>query len=105
MSPKSDEASPTGAPPATPAAPSLATGGTVTPRTEAPNEARVLSSAFSAVARALRPSVVRIDVEIEHPRVAERGGPGDDEGDMAPFFRHFFGQGGAEPMPGPQRGT
>ena len=63
----------------------------MTPRTEAPNEARVLSSAFSAVARALRPSVVRIDVEIEHPRVAERGGQGGDEGDeMAPFFRRFF---------------
>jgi serine protease Do len=103
--PKSDEASPTGATADTPAAPSLAPGGTVTPRTEAPNEARVLSSAFSAVARALRPSVVRIDVEIEHPGVADRGGPGDDEGEMAPFFRHFFGQGGPQPAPGPQRGT
>jgi S1-C subfamily serine protease len=67
----------------------------VTPRTEAPNEARVLSSAFSAVARALRPSVVRIDVEIEHPQVANRGQEDDD--DLAPFFRHFFGQGGPEP--------
>jgi serine protease Do len=81
--------------------PSLAPGGTVTPKTEAPNEARVLSSAFSAVARALRPSVVRIDVEIE-ARVADRG---DDDDDLAPFFRHFFGQGMPDQAPGPQRGT
>ncbi|HEY7372590.1 MAG TPA: trypsin-like peptidase domain-containing protein [Polyangia bacterium] len=85
-----------------PPPPSLAPGGTVTPKTEAPNEARVLSSAFSAVARALRPSVVRIDVEID-ARVAERGD--DDDDDLAPFFRHFFGQGMPEQTPGPQRGT
>jgi serine protease Do len=103
--PQSDETRPgTPAPTSAPPAPSLSPGGTVTPKTEAPNEARVLSSAFSAVARALRPSVVRIDVEIEHPRVAEQGGD-DDENDLAPFFRHFFGQGMPEPNPGPQRGT
>ena len=51
-------------------APGLTPGGPMTPKTQAPNEARVLSSAFSAVAKALRPSVVRIDVEIEHPHVA-----------------------------------
>ena len=97
------EASPPAAPaPGAPAAPSLVPGGTVTPRTEAPNEARVLSSAFSAVARALRPSVVRIDVEIEHPRVSE-----NEEGDDVPFFHRFFqfGPGMPEPNPGPQRGT
>jgi len=99
---KSDEASPAGAPANAPPQ-TLAPGGTVTPRMEAPNEARVLSSAFSAAAKALRPSVVRIDVEIEHPQTAQRGGDEDD--DMAPFFRHFFGQGGPEPAPGPQRGT
>src|SRR4051812_38975816 len=38
-------------------------GGTVTPRTETPNEARVLSRAFASVARAIAPSVVRIEVE------------------------------------------
>src|SRR5437868_6145256 len=60
-------AAPGGAPaPAAAPAPQAA-GGPVTPRTEAPNEARVLSSAFSAVAKALRPSVVRIDVEIQQP--------------------------------------
>jgi serine protease Do len=103
--PKTGEVGTPGAPAAEPPAPSLAPGGTVTPKTEAPNEARVLSSAFSAAARALRPSVVRIDVEIDHPRVADRGDDGDD--DMAPFFRHFFqfGPGMPEPNPGPQRGT
>jgi serine protease Do len=101
--PKPDEATTPAAPASPPAAPSLAPGGVVTPRTEAPNEARVLSSAFSAVARALRPSVVRIDVEIEHPRVADRGGRQDDE--MAPFWRRFFGPGMPEQTPGPQRGT
>src|SRR5262245_23968188 len=87
--PKSEPASPAGAPSAAPPAPSLTPGGTVTPRMEPPTEARVLSAAFSAAARALRPSVVRIDVEIEHPRIADRG----DDDDLAPFFRHFFGQG------------
>jgi serine protease Do len=88
-------------PPAGP--PALQPGGSVTPKTEAPNEARVLSQAFSAVARALRPSVVRIDVEIA-PHTAdngETGGQGDD------FLRRFFqfGPGMPEPSPGPQRGT
>ncbi len=71
--------------------------GPVTPKTEAPNEARVLSSAFSAVARALRPTVVRIDVEIRTPQ-GQRGGAGD-----APFFHHFFGLTPQEVEP--QRGT
>jgi serine protease Do len=93
-----------GEPPAAPAAsaaPPLAQG-TVTPKMEPPTEARVLSSAFSAAARALRPSVVRIDVEIEHPRVADRGDDGDD--DIPQFWRRFF-QFGPEQTPGPQRGT
>ena len=44
----------------------------VTPKTEAPNEARVLSHAFSSVAKALAPSVVRIEVEVGAPATAER---------------------------------
>src|SRR6188472_404144 len=36
--------------------------GRLTPRTEAPSEARALSRAFSDVARAIGPSVVRIEV-------------------------------------------
>ena len=35
---------------------------TVTPKMQAPPEARSLSRAFSSVAKALRPSVVRVDV-------------------------------------------
>ncbi len=91
--------------PAVAQAPALQSGGAVTPKTEAPNEARVLSQAFAAVARALRPSVVRIDVEIA-PRVAENQ-EGDEDGEMAPFLRRFFqfGPGMPEPSPGPQRGT
>jgi serine protease Do len=101
------------APPAEPGAPPvLPPGAAVTPKTQAPNEARVLSSAFSAAARALGPSVVRIDVEIPS-RVAENQGqvPGEDgEGEdpeMAPFLRRFFqlAPGLPEPSPGPQRGT
>src|ERR1700744_2775338 len=42
--------------PPPPASPGLQPGAAVTPKTETPNEARVLSSAFSAVAKALRPS-------------------------------------------------
>src|SRR5581483_9342009 len=45
----------------------------VTPKTETPNEARVLSRAFSSVAKALSPSVVRIEVE-----VGGNGGPHAD---------------------------
>jgi serine protease Do len=102
-SPKPGEATPATAPAGAPPAPSLTPGGTVTPKTEAPSEARVLSSAFSAAARALAPSVVRIDVEIDHPRVAQR----DDGADMDPFLRRFFqfGPGMPEQTPGPQRGT
>ena len=97
------------APPVEPgAASTLRPGAAVTPKTQAPNEARVLSSAFSAAARALGPSVVRIDVEIP-ARLADgegqgRGNDGEDP-EMAPFFRHFFGQGMPEPSAGPQRGT
>jgi serine protease Do len=93
---------------AAPTLPALQPAGTVTPKTEAPNEARVLSSAFSAAARALAPSVVRIDVEIP-ARVAENEGQGDEGEDpeMAPFLRRFFqfGPGMPEPSPGPQQGT
>ena len=86
--------------------PGLPAGGPVTPRTQAPNEARVLSSAFSAVAKALRPSVVRIDVEIAPSRVAQNdGNDGPSEEDLAPFLRRFFGPGMPEPEQGPQRGT
>jgi serine protease Do len=92
--------------PAPSAAPTPQAGGPVTPRTEAPNEARVLSSAFSAVAKALRPSVVRIDVEIQQV-AARRTRAGADDSDAPFFFRRFFdfGGGGDDAPDSPQRGT
>jgi len=101
-----------------------AAGPAVTPKTEAPNEARALSHAFSNVAKALGPSVVRIEVEIgggrgmgPHGRAPQT--PNDDGDDdegggndnqVPPFFRHFFqfgpgGGGGGMPAPGPQHGV
>ena len=91
--------------------------GAVTPKTETPNEAKVLSHAFSSVAKALAPSVVRIEVEVGAPATAERmhgrgfpgpgqGGGGDDDENIPPFFRRFFefgpGEGfGGGPSQGP----
>jgi len=86
----------------------------VTPKTETPNEARVLSRAFSSVAKALAPSVVRIEVEVEKPRVADRtrgrrGGAPEGNGEIPPMFRHFFengpGEGFPMPNPGPSHGV
>ena len=75
----------------------------VTPKTQTPNEARALSNAFATVAKALAPSVVRIDVESEQPRVARQ-----DRRQLPPdierFFR-FFGDGLEGPPQGPGRGT
>ena len=96
---------------------SAAGPGAVTPKTETPNEAKVLSRAFSSVAKALGPSVVRIEVEVGGGPRADRmrgnrpgapgpgQGQGGDEDDIPPFFRRFFdfGQGG-EGAPGPSQG-
>jgi serine protease Do len=96
-----------------------AAGAAVTPKTETPNEARVLSRAFSSVAKALGPSVVRIEVEVGgggggpradrfHGRRPGAPGPGPDndggDGDVPPFFRRFFEFGPGEGFPGPQQG-
>ena len=99
-------------------APAAAAGAAVTPKTEAPNEARALSRAFSNVAKAVGPSVVRIEVEVARGggmaggrrRGAPAPGPDDDDdsGNVPPFFRHFFdfGQGGGGmPEPGPAHGV
>jgi len=84
-------------------------GQAVTPKVEKPAEAKVLSSAFAATAKALRPSVVRIDVESGPPRVArgERRGRGAPD-DVPEFFRHFFDMDpgdGPGPGGGVRRGT
>jgi serine protease Do len=100
--------------PMTLVSPATAAGSAVTPKTEVPSEARALSHAFSNVAKALGPSVVRIEVEVGAPRTAAPHGrtPNDDDGegdgnDVPPFFRHFFqfGPGGGMPEPGPQHGV
>jgi serine protease Do len=57
----------------------------VTPKREVPPEARALSNAFAAAARAIRPSVVRLDVEMSQPRQ-----PSPDA-DIEEFLRRFFG--------------
>jgi serine protease Do len=95
--------------------PALAQAAPVTPKMQAPPEAGSLSRAFSNVAKALRPSVVRIEVEMEQ-RVASRERPqkprgqGQGQGgqpDMREFFERFFGEGEGSPFnqPGPNRGT
>jgi serine protease Do len=97
-------------------APVAAASPAVTPKTEAPNEARALSRAFSAVAKALGPSVVRIEVEVGAPRVTDRNhghrspippDDNDNNNDIPPFFRHFFefGPGEGMPSPGPSHGV
>ena len=55
----------------------------MTPKTEAPNEARALSRAFSNVAKALGPSVVRIEVEVA-PRWGRRRPAGSAAGGPRP---------------------
>ncbi len=91
-----------------------AAGAAVTPKTEAPNEARALSHAFSNVAKALAPSVVRIEVEVAGPHGGGHGrmqapdeGDDDNNNDVPPMFRHFFqfGPGGGMPEPGPTHGV
>jgi serine protease Do len=91
-----------------------AAGAAVTPKTETPNEALALSHAFSNVAKALAPSVVRIEVDIGPPKSANGRGhvespdqDGDDDNEMPPFFRHFFqfGPGFGMPEPGPTHGV
>ncbi len=82
--------------------------GAITPRTQAPPEARSLSHAFASTARALRPSVVRIDVELERPKVGGRHMRRDDvPPELEKFFERFFG-GPFDGFPGPSapgRGT
>jgi S1-C subfamily serine protease len=74
----------------------------VTPRKAVPSVARELTDAFAGAAAAIRPSVVRVDVEISGPRaVASRGrGVQPDVPDFVqPFFE--FGPFGELPTPEP----
>jgi serine protease Do len=90
--------------------PAAAATSAVTPKTEVPSEARALSHAFSTVAKALGPSVVRIEVEVGATGPAGGRGPGGraapDEESVPPMFRHFFeGPSEGMPAPGPQHGV
>src|SRR5450432_2259492 len=62
----------------------------VSPRTQTPDVARTLSRAFAATAKAVRASVVRIDVRKKRPAIAQgRGYPwggGPPSGNVPPFF-------------------
>jgi S1-C subfamily serine protease len=59
-------------------------GGSVTPRTETPGEARVISRAFAQVARAIGPSVVRIEVESADEEATASGVVIDTLGNVVP---------------------
>src|SRR5262245_12883051 len=85
----------------------VAANAAVTPKTEVPGEAKALSRAFSSVAKALGPSVVRIEVEVGSPAARSSGGRRGAPDDVPPMFRHFFefGPGEGMPMPGPQHGV
>jgi serine protease Do len=81
----------------------------ITPKTQVPPEARSLSQAFASTARALRPSVVRLDIELEAPKVGGRHMRRDDvPPDLERFFEHFFGGAPFDGFPTPStpgRGT
>ena len=63
----------------------------VTPKMQAPPEARSMSRAFAAVAKALRPGVVRLDVEVENPRAQRQPGRAEqDRRNVPPELRDFF---------------
>jgi serine protease Do len=118
----------TPSPSATSAAATPPAAAPVTPKTDRPPAARALSDAFAATARALRPSVVRIDVEMSgrlHAMAPDAepqpDGQGTPDGQGAPdgvppelrrFFHFNFGpQSGPDDgpgditPPGPGRGT
>jgi len=100
---------------AAPAAPDPApASAAVTARTESPDVAKTLSKAFAATAKAVAPSVVRIDVRAGRPPIAERGGGFRNNpfaGNVPPMFRRFFDFGDPQPdfpgpgLPGPVAGT
>jgi serine protease Do len=104
-SPKPQPRFDAGAPPAVGknGTPAPAAPAPLTARLEIPAEARALSRAFSNVAKAMAPSVVRVDVEVAHP---DRDDDGDDDGvqRLPPGLRKFFQFGEPGDMP-PQKGT
>jgi len=85
-------------------APGAAPGSnTVTPKVEPSAAAQALSDAFATAAQAIRPSVVRLDVEGPAPRgtAGTRGERQEAPPDLPDFLRHFFDVPGQE-MPSPR---
>jgi serine protease Do len=83
----------------------------ITPRQAIPQAAEAISDAFANAAQGIRPSVVRIDVEIGTAAgggMAQHHGENGENGlgDVPEFLRRFFefGDGGGR-APGPVRGT
>ncbi|HEY7372057.1 MAG TPA: trypsin-like peptidase domain-containing protein [Polyangia bacterium] len=75
---------------------------TVTPKVEPSAAAQALSDAFASAAQAIRPSVVRLDVEGAAPHAAGRTRGGRAEPEDAPdFLRRFFGMPDQE-LPAPK---
>jgi serine protease Do len=77
---------------------------TITPRAHPPDVARSLSKAFATTAKAVAPSVVRIDVRAGRPPRAQsgrspRGNPFFNN--APPFLRRFFDFGDVPDSPGP----
>jgi serine protease Do len=83
----------------------------VTPKTQPPQEAEAISNAFAQTADAIRPSVVRLDVELkaDPERLAQEeggspGGPADPDDLLRRFFQEF-GDRLQPTTPTPVRGT
>jgi serine protease Do len=95
---------------ATTPAPEVQQKGDVTPRMPVPPVAEQLTDAFAGAAKAIRPSVVRIDVELAS---TGRSGMARNEDpsmpDLPDCMKRFFdfgrGRGGPMPAPAPTRGT
>jgi len=89
-------------PAATFAAASLSSSGNKTPKLEPNAEAKALSDAFEATAKAVRPCVVRIDVQ-----GTIGGAPADRqaEPDLPDFLKRFFDGGDDLPPEGVVQGT
>jgi serine protease Do len=102
---------PGGAAPAPAPAASNANAGadpaTTTPRVEPPASAQALSDAFADAARAIRPSVVRLDVEALERELGAVDESGDQrEPDLPDLLRRFFQfHGTPAPMPHATHGT
>jgi len=92
------------APQTAPAVSSSVVAAAVTPRTQSPDVAKNLSRAFAATAKAVRPSVVRIDVRGARPPLAQQGGAqraNPFSYGPNPFFRRFFDFNEAPDFPAP----